>query len=113
MNSPIEEFLPMPTSAEEAKKEMERIFNSFSSEFKQASTHLLRTKVLLRLKTIQRDYPQKSQIEQLEMAWAVIALEMLMIMTDALSKSALANQENEEKLKAFAHMMPETSTRPQ
>lgn len=106
----IDEFLPQPMSPEEAQKEMDRIFASFSKEFKRASVHLLRTKVLVRLKTVQKEYPDKNPIEQLEMAWAEIALEMLLIMTDALSKSALANQENEEKLKAFAHLMPNTSS---
>lgn len=100
-------------SKEEADKEVKRIFSSFSDEFKLATVQLLRTKALARVKIIQRDLPGKTPIEQIEMAWAETALEMMMILTDALSKSALALQETDNKLKAVKHLMPEGSSRKQ
>lgn len=103
---PLDEVFPFPLSEEEAKKEIKRIFGSFNKEFKVATVHMLRAKVLVRLKEVQKAFPDKSAMEQLEVAWAEIALETMMIMTDALTKSASLIADQEIKLKAVAHLMP-------
>ena len=111
---PVDQFISLTgMTREEADKEVKRIFDSFPKEFKQASVQLLRHKVLQRIKVISTRLPDSSSIEILELAWAEVALEMLMIMTDALGKSALTLQETEEKLKVVSHLMPSTSSRKQ
>jgi hypothetical protein len=111
----IGDVLPLsnPLTPEEAQKEVERIFTSFSKEFKDASLQLLRTKVLARMERLQKQHPDRNPVECMERAWAEISLEMMMILTDGITKTALMLQEAEGKLKAVKHLMPETSTRPQ
>jgi len=102
----LDDILPFPLSKEEAEKELKRIFGSFTPEFKTATIQMLRAKVLVRLKLIQKDFPNKTAIEQMEMSWAEVALETMMIMTDAITRTAIALQESDDKLKALSHLMP-------
>lgn len=105
------DFLPL--SKEEAAAELKRIFGSFSKEFKQATILLLRTKVLYRLRLIQSEFPNKTPLEQLELAWSEISLEMIMILTDAITRLTKEGEEANQKLKAVTHLMPKVSERKQ
>lgn len=102
----MHEKFVLPLTAEEAAAEVKRIFKSFTQEFKTATVLLFKHKAETRKALIRETFPKKTDAEVVEMAWAEVSLEMVMIMTDAINRLSQEIEDQDAKLKVVAHLMP-------